>query len=412
MGLGPGARDPAPLRLPARGARRRRAAARRHRARLRPHRDAAGRTPTSLRDVIAFPKTTAARALFEGAPTTVPRRTSDAALAPAEGDDRRRRGRERRRRTAALHRGRRPAAAGRRERRQPARAAAHPRRARGAARRRRSPSAGRPRRWSAPPPWRSGWSTRRGRARRSTPDDVLRLSRRGGRGDAGAGAGRRLRSCCRACARSSQPKTAGQAQYLQAHLRARHRRRHRPGRHGQDVPRRGRRRRHARAQAGAAHRPRAAGGRGRRVARLPARRPAGEGRPVPAAAVRRARGHDAAERMQRALETRTIEIAPLAYMRGRTLGDAFVILDEAQNATSAQMKMFLTRLGRELARRHHRRQDADRPAEPRGHRASCRWSASCPASRASLSTTSTDADVVRHRLVREIIRAYAEDQNG
>ena len=49
--------------------------------------------------------------------------------------------------------------------------------------------------------------------------------------------------------------------------------------------------------------------------------------------------------MQRALETRTIEIAPLAYMRGRTLGDAFVILDEAQNATSAQMKMFLTRLG-------------------------------------------------------------------
>src|SRR6185295_2993356 len=52
-----------------------------------------------------------------------------------------------------------------------------------------------------------------------------------------------------------------------------------------------------------------------------------------------------AERMQRALESRTIEIAPLAYMRGRTLSDAFVILDEAQNATNAQMKMFLTRLG-------------------------------------------------------------------
>ena len=49
--------------------------------------------------------------------------------------------------------------------------------------------------------------------------------------------------------------------------------------------------------------------------------------------------------MQKALETRTIEIAPLAYMRGRTLADAFVILDEAQNATAAQMKMFLTRLG-------------------------------------------------------------------
>src|SRR5690606_4400631 len=51
------------------------------------------------------------------------------------------------------------------------------------------------------------------------------------------------------------------------------------------------------------------------------------------------------ERVQKALETRTIEIAPLAYMRGRTLADAFVILDEAQNATNAQMKMFLTRLG-------------------------------------------------------------------
>jgi hypothetical protein len=51
------------------------------------------------------------------------------------------------------------------------------------------------------------------------------------------------------------------------------------------------------------------------------------------------------ERVVKALETRTIEIAPLAFMRGRTLGDAFVILDEAQNATNLQMKMFLTRLG-------------------------------------------------------------------
>ncbi|HEU0299501.1 MAG TPA: PhoH family protein, partial [Longimicrobium sp.] len=51
------------------------------------------------------------------------------------------------------------------------------------------------------------------------------------------------------------------------------------------------------------------------------------------------------DRLRRALESRSIEIAPLAYMRGRTLQDAFVILDEAQNATRAQMKMFLTRLG-------------------------------------------------------------------
>ena len=52
-----------------------------------------------------------------------------------------------------------------------------------------------------------------------------------------------------------------------------------------------------------------------------------------------------AEQTGRMIERGTIEIAPLAYMRGRTLDDAFVILDEAQNTTEAQMKMFLTRLG-------------------------------------------------------------------
>lgn len=51
------------------------------------------------------------------------------------------------------------------------------------------------------------------------------------------------------------------------------------------------------------------------------------------------------EHTQRLIERGTIEIAPLAYMRGRTLDDAFIILDEAQNTTRAQMKMFLTRLG-------------------------------------------------------------------
>ena len=52
-----------------------------------------------------------------------------------------------------------------------------------------------------------------------------------------------------------------------------------------------------------------------------------------------------AEQTERLMERGVIEIAPLAYMRGRTLDDAFVILDEAQNTTKAQMKMFLTRLG-------------------------------------------------------------------
>ena len=63
------------------------------------------------------------------------------------------------------------------------------------------------------------------------------------------------------------------------------------------------------------------------------------------AALRCFGGHDALRPVRKALEDLTIEIAPLAFMRGRTLSDAFVILDEAQNSTTAQMKMFLTRLG-------------------------------------------------------------------
>ena len=67
-------------------------------------------------------------------------------------------------------------------------------------------------------------------------------------------------------------------------------------------------------------------------------------------------------RVRRGIGDRTIEVVPLAYMRGRTLSDAFVILDEAQNATAAQMKMFLTRIGVASRGRDHRRQDPDRPA--------------------------------------------------
>src|SRR5690606_29854210 len=52
-----------------------------------------------------------------------------------------------------------------------------------------------------------------------------------------------------------------------------------------------------------------------------------------------------ADRSERLLEQGTIEVAPLAFMRGRTLNDAFIILDEAQNTTGEQMKMFLTRMG-------------------------------------------------------------------
>ena len=61
------------------------------------------------------------------------------------------------------------------------------------------------------------------------------------------------------------------------------------------------------------------------------------------------------------MERGTIEVAPLAFMRGRTLNDAFIILDEAQNTTPEQMKMFLTRIGFGLASGGHRRRHADRP---------------------------------------------------
>ena len=114
------------------------------------------------------------------------------------------------------------------------------------------------------------------------------------------------------------------------------------------------------------------------------------------------------ERMARALESRTIEIAPLAYMRGRTLGDAFVILDEAQNATTAQMKMFLTRLG------------VNSRAVITGDKTQIDLTTIEDSGLVQVERILTgiegigfhyftDSDVVRHRLVRDIIRAYAAD---
>lgn len=118
-----------------------------------------------------------------------------------------------------------------------------------------------------------------------------------------------------------------------------------------------------------------------------------------------------AERVQKALETRTIEIAPLAYMRGRTLADAFVILDEAQNATSAQMKMFLTRLG--MNSRVVITGDKTQIDLPRREDSGLLQVERVLAAIEGIAFFYfTDADVVRHRLVRDIIKAYAEDGNG
>jgi phosphate starvation-inducible PhoH-like protein len=117
------------------------------------------------------------------------------------------------------------------------------------------------------------------------------------------------------------------------------------------------------------------------------------------------------ERVQKALETRTIEIAPLAYMRGRTLADAFVILDEAQNATTAQMKMFLTRLGvNSKAVITGDKTQIDLPT--REDSGLVQIERILPGIDGIGFYYLTDADVVRHRLVREIIKAYAEDSGA
>ena len=114
------------------------------------------------------------------------------------------------------------------------------------------------------------------------------------------------------------------------------------------------------------------------------------------------------ERVQKALETRVIEIAPLAFMRGRTLSDAFVILDEAQNATAMQMKMFLTRLGvnSQIVITGDKTQ-IDLPK--REESGLMQVERILPGIDGIAFHYFTDADVVRHRLVRDIIKAYAED---
>jgi len=117
------------------------------------------------------------------------------------------------------------------------------------------------------------------------------------------------------------------------------------------------------------------------------------------------------DRVQKALETRTIEIAPLAYMRGRTLSDAFVILDEAQNATGMQMKMFLTRLGvNSRAVITGDKTQIDLPN--REDSGLLQVERILPGIEGIGFCYLEDSDVVRHRLVRDIIRAYAEDAQG
>jgi len=114
------------------------------------------------------------------------------------------------------------------------------------------------------------------------------------------------------------------------------------------------------------------------------------------------------ERVQRALEQRVIEVAPLAFMRGRTLGDAFVIVDEAQNATTMQMKMVLTRLGvnsKMIITGDKTQVDLPKSADS----GLMQVERILPGIEGIAFHYFTETDVVRHRLVRDIVRAYAAD---
>ena len=120
-----------------------------------------------------------------------------------------------------------------------------------------------------------------------------------------------------------------------------------------------------------------------------------------------------AKQVQKLLEEKRIEIAPLAFMRGRTLSNAFVVLDEAQNATTMQMKMFLTRLGQ--GSRMVITGDRSQVDLPRGTTSGLRDAERILEGVKGVSFNYfTSKDVVRHPLVARVIEAYERDeaQNG
>jgi len=111
------------------------------------------------------------------------------------------------------------------------------------------------------------------------------------------------------------------------------------------------------------------------------------------------------EKVAKLLERNVIEIAPLAYMRGRTLNDAFVILDEAQNTTIEQMKMFLTRIG--FGSNAVITGDLTQIDLPKHQKSGLRDAVDVLRGVDGISFTFFEAaDVVRHPLVAKIVRAY------
>ncbi len=114
-----------------------------------------------------------------------------------------------------------------------------------------------------------------------------------------------------------------------------------------------------------------------------------------------------AETYQKYVERGNIEVAPLAYMRGRTLDDSFIILDEAQNTTREQMKMFLTRLG--FNSKMVITGDITQIDLPKGVRSGLKDCIKVLKNIDDINNiTFNEKDVVRHRLVQDIIKAYAK----
>jgi len=117
------------------------------------------------------------------------------------------------------------------------------------------------------------------------------------------------------------------------------------------------------------------------------------------------------DRVARLIDRHVIEIAPLAFMRGRTLNESFVILDEAQNTTVEQMKMLLTRIG--YGSRTVVTGDITQTDLPRGQESGLRHVMRVLADIDSIAFVHFDArDVVRHPLVRQIVDAYARDERS
>ena len=117
------------------------------------------------------------------------------------------------------------------------------------------------------------------------------------------------------------------------------------------------------------------------------------------------------EQVARLIERNTIEVAPLAFMRGRSLNDSFVILDEAQNTSVAQMKMFLTRIG--FGSRAVVTGDITQIDLPSGQLSGLKNAVEILSKVDGIAFTYfTPGDVVRHQLVQRIVEAYEADGNG